>query len=526
MARILVADKISARGVQVLEEAGHQVDVKTGLKEEELVATIPEYEGVVVRSATKISAPVVEAGAKLRLIGRAGVGVDNIDIDAATARGIIVMNTPYGNITAAAEHSLALVLALARHVPSADASMKAKEWEKKKFTGVELSGKALGIVGLGKIGSIVAQVAHALSMRVLVNDPYLNPERAKKLDVELRELDALLKEADFVTLHVPLNESTRGLIGARELAMMKPTARLVNCSRGGVVDEAALADVLREGGIAGAALDVYSQEPLDPESPLRELPNLTLTPHLGASTAEAQEKVAEDLARQFADYFARGEIRNPVNLAVTLKPRMAPYAKLSELLATFAVQITPGAISRVECNCYGQIGQSAENAHVVAVFALQGVLGKRVDTRVNLVNVSRIAESRGIELGERRSGEAPMFRNLVEVKLQGESGERSVAGTLFEDHEPRIVRIDGFDIDLVPTQGMLLMTYPDQPGMVGKIGTILGQADINIAGMSVGRREKRGKAVVVLTVDDPVPDTVLQKVRRAIDAEEVHHIRL
>jgi len=526
MAKILIADKISQAGVELLEEAGHDVDAKTGLSEDELVAAVPPYEGIIVRSATVITARVIEAAEALKIIGRAGVGVDNIDLDAATARGVLVMNTPHGNIISAAEHSVALLTALARHVPAADACMKARGWDKKKFTGVELSGKTLGIIGLGRVGSRVARVAQALSMRVLVNDPYLNPERAKELDVEPCDLETLLRQADFITLHVPLNEATRGLIGAEELAMMKPTARLVNCARGGVVDEEALAAALREGRIAGAAIDVFAEEPLRSDSPLRGLPNVILTPHLGASTAEAQEKVSEDLARQFVDYFARAEIRNPVNLSVTLKPRLAPFAKLAELLGKFGAQIVTGPISRVECHCFGEIGRAGEDAQVVAVFALQGVLGNYVDERVNLVNVNRIAQSRGIEWNAKHSESSRMFQNLVVVKVLSDRGERTVVGTLFADREPRIVRIDGFDIDLGPAEEMLLMTYPDRPGMVGKFGTILGEADINIAGMSVGRREKRGKAVVVITVDDPVQDEVLEEVRAAIDAEEVHRIRL
>jgi len=526
MARILVADKISGLGLEILRSAGHQADERAGLSQAQLIEAITPYEGLIVRSATKVTASVIEAGSNLRLIGRAGVGVDNVDVEAATERGVIVMNTPYGNITAAAEHALALLMALARHVSAADASMKAGEWEKKKFTGVELGGKTLGVVGLGKVGSIVARVAQALDMRVVVCDPYLNPQRAKEMDVEPCELAVLLSEADFITLHVPLNESTRGMIGQREIALMKPTARLVNCARGGVVDEEALAGALRQGCIAGAALDVFGEEPLAADSPLRNLPNLVLTPHLGASTAEAQEKVSDDLVRQFVDYFARGEIRNPVNLAVTLKPHLAPYAKLAELLGSFAAQIVPGGISRVECRSYGQIGRSDEDAHVLAVFALQGVLGNRVDSRVNLVNVNRIARSRGIELDVQHGEEARTFKNLIFVRLQGEGAQRTIAGTLFDNNEPRIVKIDEFDIDLRPATWMLLMSYPDVPGMVGKFGTILGQAGINIAGMSVGRQEKRGKAVVVLTVDDPIPDPVLEKVRAAIDAEEAHCIRL
>ncbi|MHC4249716.1 MAG: phosphoglycerate dehydrogenase, partial [Planctomycetota bacterium] len=372
MAKVLVADKISTAGVDVLKNAGIDADVKTGLSEDEIVEIVPQYDGIIVRSATKITKRVIDAASKLAVVGRAGVGVDNIDLDAATAKGVVVMNTPLGNITSAAEHALALMMSMARHVPAADASMKAGEWNKKAFTGNELNGKTLGVVGLGKIGGIVSRVAQAAGMHVITYDPYLSPLRAQELDVEGVDLDTLLARADLVTIHVPLNDATRGLIGADEFAKMKPTARLVNCARGGVVDEDALVKALEEKQIAGAAVDVYAKEPLPAESPLRGAPNIILTPHLGASTAEAQEKVAEDLARQFVDYFTTGKILNPVNLAVTMQPHLVPFAGLAESLGSFASQMVQSGITRVEVGCYGEVGRSAEDGHVVAVSALQG----------------------------------------------------------------------------------------------------------------------------------------------------------
>lgn len=526
MSSVLVADKISDRGVEVLRSGGLEVDVKTGLSENELARAIPRYEGLIVRSAPEVTARVIEAGGNLKIIGRAGVGVDNIDVDAATARGIVVMNTPLGNTVSAAEHALACLLSLARHVPAADASMKAARWEKSRFIGVELGGKTLGVIGLGKIGSIVARVAKALRMHVVVQDPYLNPRRAEELDVEPRDLDSLLKESDFLTIHVPLNDATRGMIGARELGLVKPGARLVNCARGGIVDEEALIKALKSGRLAGAAVDVFEKEPLPADHLLRSLPNVVLTPHLGASTAEAQEKVAEDLARQFVDFFSRGEIRNPVNVEVTLKPRLAPFVRLAETLGRFAAQLAPGPITRVECGCYGEVGKSAEDAHVVSVSALQGVLARVTDVRVNLVNVGRVAASRGIELSERRAETARNYKNVVAVKVLADSAEHTVVGTMFEGSGSRIVEIDDLDIDLRPAPWMLVMFYPDRPGMVGKFGSILGAANINIAGMAVGRREKRGKAVVVVTVDDPVPDDVVETIRKTVEAEEIRRINL
>jgi len=526
MPKILVADKITPAGVEILESAGYDVDVNTGQTEDQLVELAPAYDGIIVRSASKITKRIIDAADKLRVIGRAGVGVDNIDRDAATARGVVVMNTPLGNITSAAEQALALMMSLVRHTPAADASMKAGEWDKKKFTGSELSGKTMGIIGLGKVGGIVNRVCQALGMKVLVHDPFINPKRAKDLDVELRDVDSLLRNADIVSLHVPLTDDTRGLINAERLSLMKKTARIVNCARGGVVDEEALAEALKEGTIAGAALDVFASEPLPAESPVRSLPNAILTPHLGASTDEAQEKVSEDLARQFVAFFERGEIQNPVNLAVTLKPHLSAFAQLAETLGKFASQVVSGGVSRVEVGCYGEIGRSADDAHVLSVLALQGVLASQTDSRINLVNVGRIAESRGIELNERRAEKARSYKNVLAVKVTTGNAERTVTGTVFEGGESRILGIDESDIDLRPAPWMLLMKYQDKPGMVGKFGSILGDANINIAGMSVGRREKSGEAIVVLTVDDPVPDAVLSSLKTAIDADEIHKIRI
>ncbi len=519
MAKILIADKTSSACADILREGGLDVDVRTGRSEDELAEIAGGYEGIVVRSATKVTRRVIEAASKLQVIGRAGVGVDNIDLDAATECGVVVMNTPLGNIVSAAEQAVALMVSLARNTPAADASMKEGRWDKKAFTGVELAGKTLGVIGLGKIGTIVARVGRALSMRVTVFDPYLNPDRAAQLDVEQVEFDTLLAEADFVTLHVPLNDSTRGLVGAGELGKVKKTARLVNCARGGGVDEAALSQALMGGEIAGAALDVYAEEPLPEDSPLRKAPNIVLTPHLGASTAEAQEKVASDLAKQFVDYFVRGEITNPVNLSVTLKPHLVPFGRLAGTLGKFASQIAQGGLSRVEVGVYGELGRSADDTQALAVCALQGVLGTRSDEHVNMVNVGHIALSRGIELNVRRADTARTYRNLIVVKLAAEGKERSVAGTLYEGSDARIVAIDEFAVDVRPAPWMLAMSYPDMPGMIGKIGTVLGEANINIADMSVGRREKRGQAVVVLTVDEPVPDEVAEHIRSSVGAE-------
>jgi D-3-phosphoglycerate dehydrogenase / 2-oxoglutarate reductase len=514
--KILITEPLNERASAILAEGGISTEVKLGLKEAQLCEIIGQYDGLIVRSATNVTPKVIAAARRMKVIGRAGVGVDNIDLKAATQAGIIVQNTPLGNITSAAEHAIALLFSSVRNIPRADKEMKAGLWNKKGLTGVELSTKTLGIMGMGKVGGIVARVAKALDMTILVYDPYITDRKADELGVVKSSLEDLLKRSDFVTVHSPLTPETKGLINADKLKLMKKSARIINAARGGIVNEVALYDALKNGTIAGAALDVFEAEPLPADSPLRTLESVTLTPHLGASTEEAQERVAEDIARQFVEFFRDGLIRNAVNLAVVLNPKIAAYARLAEMLGGMSAQMAKGPISSVKVGVYG------------GLCALKGLLARTSSDPVTLVNATSIAEARGITLSEHKSEQSRNYANMlvVSAETQAGGGEHTIAGTCFDGQEGRIVRIDDFDIDLKPAPTILLMFYPDRPGMVGKIGTILGEADINIANMAVGRREKRGQAVVALTLDDVVTPQVLEHIRQAITVDELFAIEL
>ncbi len=522
--RILVADKLDRRGLDILEKGGLAVDVRTGLDEAALCRILPRYQGMIVRSAAQVTAPVIGAGTQLRVIGRAGVGVDNIDLAAATNAGIIVENTPTGNIASAAEHALAMLFACARNIARADHDMKAGRWSKKECTGVELGGKTLGVIGLGKVGNIVARVCRAIGMRVLVFDPYLTDHRAAELGVEKMALDGLLPEVDFLSVHAPATAETRNMIGLAQLRRLKPTCRLINAARGGIVNESELVQALRAGVIAGAALDVFDEEPLPAGSALRSLPNVVLTPHLGASTEEAQTRVAEDIASQFVEFFRDDTIRNAVNLDVRLNPRIAPYARLAGILGQMAAQIVERPVQTVEVSCCGHLAK--EDTRELGYSALKGLLRHTTEQPVTLVNAPLLAEARGIELIENSRERSPNYANLVSVRIVTSQGEHVVAGTCFDGREARIVCIEGFFVDVKPAELLLLMFYPDKPGMIGTFGSILGRADINIANMAVGRREKRGRAAVVLTVDDPIDENVLTQIRNAVDVERLHAVEL
>ena len=525
MTRVLIADSLSKDSTRILEQAGIAVEVKTGQSEAELIAGINRFEGIIVRSATNVTRPIVQAGTRLRVIGRAGVGVDNIDCAAATERGILVMNTPLGNIVSAAEHTTALLLAMARNLPDAAADTRAGNWNRKRYTGIELENKVLGIVGLGKIGQHVSRVCRALGMQVLGCDPYLSEQRAAQIGVTLTTLEPLLKQADFVTIHVPRSASTRDLIDARALALMKPTARLLNVARGGIVDEQALADALTAGTIAAAAIDVFSTEPIRPDNPLLQAPNVILTPHLGASTVEAQQKVAAAIAHQFVAFFQHGEMQNAVNLEVALDPALGAYGRLAEALGALAVQLLASKrVRNVRVSSHGGIPK--EETGALAVCCLSGVLSRVTNTPVNLVNAAQIAEDRGIELVEEYSAQSRTYLSLLRVEVQGDADSCAVSGTCFDEHELRIVEIDGIGIDLKPADNILIMRYADRPGMVGKFGTILGRAGINIAGMEVGRTGKGADAVVALTLDDPVPGAVQSALRRSIRPKALHSVSL
>jgi D-3-phosphoglycerate dehydrogenase len=518
--RILVADPLAEDGLARLRRAG-EVTVVSKLAEDELVRRIPEFDALVVRSETKVTAPILEAGRKLRVVGRAGVGVDNIDVPAATRKGILVVNAPRGNIIAAAEHTVALVMALARWVPQADASVKRGEWTRAKFIGTEIRGKTLGVIGLGNVGSEVAKRAHGLEMDVIAFDPVVSVERAELFNVQLVTLSELLERSDFVTVHVPLVDANRNLLGASELALMKPAARLVNTARGGIVNEAALYDALQSGRIAAAAADVFENEPPG-ENPLLALPNFVATPHIAASTAEAQASVAFDVAEEVAAVLAGDLPRFAVN-APALPPEelayLRPFAELTERLAGLHVQLFGGRVSAIELDCEGELADHDVNLLVAS--AIKGVLQPFTEDRINTVNARLIAANRGVKLVERRSRAHGSYASLVTVRMDG----HEIAGTVLMG-ELRAVRIDSFRVDLVPDGRFLVSRHSDRPGVVGQFGTILGTHDVNIASMQVGRDAPRGNAMMILAVDDRVAGDVLERLRQVEGMSDLRYVEL
>jgi D-3-phosphoglycerate dehydrogenase / 2-oxoglutarate reductase len=518
--RILVADPLAEDGLDRLRRAG-EVTVVSKLAEAELILRIPEFDALVVRSETKVTALVLEAGRRLRVVGRAGVGVDNIDVPAATRKGILVVNAPRGNIVAAAEHTIALLFALARSIPQADASVKRGEWTRSKFVGTEIRGKTLGVIGLGNVGSEVAKRAHGLEMDVVAYDPVVSVERAELFNVELVTLNDLLERSDFVTIHVPLVDANRHLIGAPELALMKPTARLVNTARGGIVDEAALLAALESGKLAAAAADVFENEPAG-DSPLFKLPNFIATPHIAASTFEAQVSVAFDVAEEVAAVLAGDLPRYAVN-APSLPPEelvyLRPFALLTERLASLHGQLFGGRVGAIELEFEGEVAEHDINLLVAA--AIRGVLQPFTEDRINAVNARLIASSRGVKLIERRSPAHGSYASLVTLRMHG----HELAGTVLMG-EPRAVRIDSFRVDLVPEGRFLVSRHEDRPGVVGSFGTILGKHDVNIASMQVGRDAPRGNAMMILAVDDPVGDEVLSRLRAVAGMSDLRYVEL
>ncbi|TAN34135.1 phosphoglycerate dehydrogenase [bacterium] len=520
MPRILVADPLAEDGLKRLRQVG-EVTVVSKLAEAELVERIPEFDALVVRSETRVTGPILEAGRKLRVVGRAGVGVDNIDVAAATRKGIVVVNAPRGNIVAAAEHTMALMFALARWVPQADASLKRGEWTRAKFLGTEIRGKTLGVIGLGNVGSEVAKRAHGLEMEVVAYDPIVSVERAELFNVALVTLNELLERADFVTVHVPLVDANRNLIGASELALMKPTARLVNAARGGIVDEAALFEALKSGRIAAAAADVFEKEPPG-ENALLTLPNFVGTPHIAASTVEAQVSVAFDVAEEVAAVLA-GELPRFAINAPSLPPEelayLRPFASLTERLAALHVQLFGGRVSAIELDFEGELAEHDVNLLVAA--AVKGVLQRFTEDRINPVNARLIASGRGVKLVERRSPAHGSYASLVTLRMH----DHELAGTVLMG-EPRAVRIDSFRVDLVPEGRFLVSRHEDRPGVVGQFGTILGEHDVNIASMQVGRDVPRGNAMMILAVDDRVAPEVLARLREVAGMSDLRYVEL
>jgi D-3-phosphoglycerate dehydrogenase len=516
--RVLIADGLNPAGVDALRKQGLEVDVTPTLPEAELRARIGEYEGLIVRSATKVTRPVIEAGVKLEVVGRAGAGVDTIDVDAATERGVIVMNTPGGNTTAVAEHTFGLLLGLARRLPAADASLKAGRWDKSGLQGIELFGKVLGLVGLGRIGTEVARRAQGFRMQVIAFDPYLTREAAERIGVESVELDELLARADFISVHTPLTAETRHLLGEAELVRVKPGVRIINCARGGIIDETALAAAIVSGRVAGAGLDVFEQEPPAPDHPLTRLPQVIVTPHLGAATDEAQAAVALAIAEQVADVLVRGVVVNAVNLpsmdAETHKEQ-APYLRLAASMGGFLAQVAEGRMAEVRLTFAGDVAGRPTTALTLAF--VRGLLGAILSEHVTDVNAMLIARKRGLRVTETTTTESEAYASLLTAELRTDRETRSVAGTLFHRREPRFVRIDGFSLEAVPAGYMLIFANLDVPGVVGRIGTLCGTHGVNIAGMQLGRERRGGRAVSVLNLDDPMPGPVLEEIRKMPD---------
>ena len=521
-ARVLVSDPVSEDGLRaLLDDETVEVVVKTDFSPEDLAIAIADYDALIVRSQTKVTAEVLANANRLKVIGRAGVGVDNIDVPAATQKGIIVLNSPEGNTMAATEHTWALLLALARKVCPADASMKGGKWDRKRFTGTELYGKTLGVIGLGKIGGAVARRGQGFEMDVVAYDPFVTQEHAQRMGIRLVSVDELLKIADFVTIHVPKTKDTADMINAERLATMKPTARLINCARGGVVNEAALADAVVNGVIAGAAVDVFTEEPPAADNSLVKAAaathNLLLTPHLGASTEEAQVKVAVDVAEQIRDYFRGIPARSAVNmpaLAPELMARLQPFMTLMEKIGRFHGQLNDSAVRSVEVEYCGDI--TNENTSPLALALLQGLFTPILGGGINFVNARYVAQQRGVEIKEVKNTTCQAFgyATLVTVRVNTENDSHVVAGTLFGPNTLRITRVDDYWVEMA-SEGLYIVAYhTDKPGIIGSVGQILGAHDINIAGMQVGRLQARGQAVMVLAVDERPLDKVLDKIRR------------
>ncbi|NEO51724.1 MAG: phosphoglycerate dehydrogenase [Okeania sp. SIO3B5] len=527
MPKVLVSDSIDQTGIDILSQVA-QVDVKTGLPTEELVKIIPEYDALMIRSGTKVTQEIIEAATQLKIIGRAGVGVDNVNIPAATRKGIVVVNSPEGNTIAAAEHALAMMLSMSRHIPEANQSIKSGKWDRKKFIGVEVYKKTLGVVGLGKIGSHVAKVAKAMGMKILAYDPFISKERADQLGCNLVDMDLLIQESDYITLHIPKTNETYHSINAETFAKMKPTARIINCARGGIIDEAALSEALKEGKIAGAALDVYENEPLEAESPLRDLDQkIVMTPHLGASTAEAQVNVAIDVAEQIRDVLLGLPARSAVNIPgiypETLE-KLKPYLLLAETLGNLVSQLAGGRIDFLDVSLQGDLAN--EDSQPVVVAALKGLLSQALRERVNYVNASIEAKERGIRVVETRDASVRDYTGSLYLEAKGSLGDHTVRGALLGEDEIRITNIDGFPINVPPSPYMLLTLHRDMPGIIGKIGSLLGSFNVNIASMQVGRKIVRGDAVMVLSIDDPLPEEILTEITKEPGIRDAYTVAL
>jgi D-3-phosphoglycerate dehydrogenase / 2-oxoglutarate reductase len=523
---VLISDALSPAAVQIFKDRGVAVEFqpKLGADKEKLAELIGDFDGLAVRSATKVTAKALEKAKRLKVIGRAGIGVDNVDLPAATAKGIIVMNTPFGNSITTAEHAITLMLALARQIPQADVSTQAGKWEKNRFMGVEITSKTLGVIGCGNVGSIVVDRAHGLRMKVIAYDPFLSPERAKDLGVEKVEFDDLMRRADFITLHTPLTDKTRNIIDAKALARAKKGVRIINCARGGLVDEEALRAALDSGHVAGAACDVFTEEPAT-SNPLFGHPNVVCTPHLGAATAEAQENVALQIAEQMSDYLLHGAISNAVNFpSITAEeaPRLRPFIDLAEKLGSFAGQLTESGMKKVQLAYEG--GVAGMNTKAMTSSAIAGLL-RPILQEVNVVSAPLVAKERGIVIEEVTRAAAGDYESLVTVTITTERQTRHVSGTVFADGRPRIVNIKGIRMDAEFGASMIYITNLDKPGFIGKFSSTLGDAGINIATFHVGRDAPGGNAVALIEIDGELPPAVLAAVRALPQVQQARPLK-
>ena len=523
MAKVLISDQLSERAIEIFQERGLEVDFKPGLSADEQIKIISKYDGLAIRSATKVTAEMLSAASNLKVIGRAGIGVDNVNVSAATSRGVVVMNTPHGNTITTAEHAIAMLFATARQIPSADASTQAGKWEKSRFMGVELTGKTLGLIGCGNIGSIVAERALGLRMRVLAFDPFLSEDRARDLGVEKGDLEAVLARSDFITLHTPMTDQTRGMINKASLAKCKPGVRIVNCARGGLVVEEDLAEALKSGQVAGAAFDVFTVEPAK-DNPLFGCPNFIATPHLGAATEEAQENVAIQVAEQMSDYLLNGAVSNAINMpsiSAEDAPKLKPYMDLAARLGSFAGQLTETGLRKVTLTYRGHV--ATLNTRPLTAIALEGLLRPQVDS-VNMVNAPSMARERGIEVTEVSNQEIENYQATITVSVETDRRQRSASGAIFGG-APRLVRMHDARMEAELKGFMLFVRNEDKPGFIGRLGSTLGNAGVNIANFHLGRAEGDGSAVALIQLDSACSPEVLKTLENLPDVLTVKTLK-
>lgn len=521
MARVLVTEKIAPRGLDQLREAGHEVDVREGLSPEELTQAVAGAAALIIRSATQVDAALLEAAPEMVVVGRAGVGLDNVDVDVATARGVMVVNAPQSNILSAAEQAMALLLAEARNIPQAHAALVAGRWERSRWEGVELHGKTLGVVGLGRVGALVAQRALAFGMRLVAFDPYVARDRARHMGVQLMGLDELVREADFISVHLPKNAETLGLIGRDLLSKARPGLRIINTARGGIVDEEALAEAIADGRVAGAGLDVFAKEPTT-ESPLFELPSVVVTPHLGASTAEAQDKAGLTIAEQVLLALRGDFVPFAVNVAATdVSEAVRPFMPLAEQLGRIFAQLHDGLPDRLELDCQGELARSSTG--ILTLSALKGVFASTTEEPVSYVNAPQLAEQRGLPVRESSTSTSHDYVNLVTLRSGGHAVAATITGVRAE---PRLVMVDDFPVEVPPAPHMLVVRNDDRPGMIGTVGTVLGEAEVSISSMAVSPDPEGGNALMVLTIDQRSPEAVTQRLASSPGIDEVHQVNL